>query len=222
MEQNNVPYLPPEIIRMVMKWVWYQMKVDDSPYDHRNWSWRSREYLATLHSAVLVNKVWSAEAIRVLWNTPPVSALAAIKNRDRRQFYARHAQKLQIYSPKFDFDRRTREPLLGMEKRIDEYSTLRDLELPQLKWIDIDIKFCEKAEFNYLRLCMEPCIRPNLKEAKIFVDYSDAGEGVGEEIFHLLQKQCPQIKKIRELDDRFLPEMYAHVNDMLDISERKK
>ena len=68
---------------------------------------------STLWSTLFVNKAWAAEAIRILWRNPPVSALAAIKDRDRRQSYAYHVRKLEVNS-----------------KRVDENSNLHGVEFP--------------------------------------------------------------------------------------------
>ena len=78
MEPTCVPQcqLPTELLRMVMKLIeWFgnfgHGYVDEEPIRARS----------TLRSALLVNKAWAAEAIRILWN----SALATIKDHDRRQ-----------------------------------------------------------------------------------------------------------------------------------------
>ena len=133
---------------------------------------------STLLSAVLVNKAWAAEAIRILWKSTPVIALAAIKDRDRRQFYAFRVRKLEVCH----YESETRATWAA------ECSTLRDLELPLLKFIDID----EEREFSTfdLRLCVECCIRPSLE----VVQYT--GSVLDSHILHLLRTHCPNLNKI--------------------------
>ena len=65
--------LPPEILSIVMEYLRYDA--------------------TALRSALLVNKTWAFEAIRVLWETPRVRDLAAIAE-DRRQFYADQVRDL--------------------------------------------------------------------------------------------------------------------------------
>ncbi|KNG82188.1 hypothetical protein ANOM_009130 [Aspergillus nomiae NRRL 13137] len=64
--------LLPELLRRVMEYL-----CDD---------------LTSLRSAALVNKSWAAEAISVLWQKPPVAALAA-SLAHHRQFYARQSSQ---------------------------------------------------------------------------------------------------------------------------------
>ena len=52
----RVPHIPIEIIRMMMELLGYKLYL----------SWWDKKKLKALRSAALVNKTWSAEAIRVL------------------------------------------------------------------------------------------------------------------------------------------------------------
>lgn len=65
--------LPPELLLLVMKQV-----------DH------GEEFSAaqnSLRNAILVNREWAEAGSYILWNCPPVTALAAVSP-DRRQYYA--------------------------------------------------------------------------------------------------------------------------------------
>ena len=137
---------------------------------------------STLRSALLVNKAWAVEAISILWRIPPVTALAAIKDRDRRQFYACHVRKLDVRHHE-------------CEKWLAEYLTLSDVELPLLKFIDID-EARELSAFD-MHLCLECCIRPSLEVVRF------EGFDLDSEILYLLRIRCPNLKKIVFLVDVF-------------------
>lgn len=133
MERNheNIPHLPLEILRMVIGAI-----VTET----------ARPFKRNLRTAMLVNKTWAAEATRLLWTEVPVDVLLAIKDHDRRQFYACYIQKLSQYC--------TNEDVMA------ECSTLDDVEFPRLK--------CLKVEYynlaNNSTLGVERCIRPSLEE----------------------------------------------------------
>ena len=137
---------------------------------------------STLLSVFLVNKAWAAEAIRILWKNPPVTALAAIKDRDRRQFYACHVQKLEVHHHE-------------CKKWIAECSNLRDVTLPLLKFIGIyaarDVPACD------LHLCVECCMGPSLEIVSYQSFHLDS------KILDLLRTQCPNLKRIAFLVDAF-------------------
>ena len=170
MEQNRVPQcqLPAEILRIVMESIEWFGYVEEEPIRARS----------TLRSALLVNTAWAAEAIRILWKSIPVTALAAINDHDRRQLYARYVRKLEVHEREY-------------QDWMAEYSTLHDVELPLLKFIDID-------DSSYLvgdvRLCVENCMRPSLEEVR-FTDYN-----LDSEMIHLVRKRCPKLKKINAFE----------------------
>ena len=74
----------------------------------------------------------------------------AIKDRSRLQIYAHHVQKLEA-NDYMD------------EKRITEYPTLGDMELPRLK--RIDVPYYEPGDD--VDLCVKCCIRPSLEESAL-------------------------------------------------------
>ena len=189
MEQNRVPqyHLPAELLRMVMERIEYfgyvNREEDTKPIIKPAHLARS-----TLLSVLLVNKAWAAEAGRILWKNPPVTALAAIKDRDRRQFYACRAQKLEVHHHE-------------RKKWISECSTLRDVKLPLLKFIDI-CKARDVPTYD-LHLCIECCVGPSLE----VVDYE--GVNLDSKILDLLRTQCPNLKKIAFLVDVFFTSQLA-------------
>ena len=123
-----------------------------------------------------MNKTWAAEAIRILWKYPPVTALLAIKDSDRRQFYAFHVRKLEVRYRKD-------------ERRLaDQYSTLRDMEFPQLKSLDVVTLY--EVAMDDVRLCVEYFLRPGLEEIYFMISDLDS------KILHLLRRRCPELKKI--------------------------
>ena len=141
-----------------------------------------------------MNKTWAAEAISILWKNPPVTALAAIEDRDRRQFYASHVRKLDYYYK----DKRT----------MAKYSTLREMEFPLLKSIDIRTSKNEPKEI--MRLCVEFCIRPGLEEVCF------EGSGLDSKLLYLLRRQCPNLKKIAFLVDAFYGSSIIDLTEFID------
>ena len=188
-------YLPAELLRMVMERIENFGYVDceeEIPLRIKYFGYVEKDIIpivrprhlarSTLLSAVLVNKAWAAEAIRILWKNTRVTALAAIKDRDRRQFYAFHVRNLEVC-------------YCECIKSPAECSTLRGLELPLLKFIDIH-EVRELSIFD-LRLCVECCIRPSLE----VVQY--VGFVLDSQILHLLQTHCPNLNKIVVMVDVF-------------------
>lgn len=124
----------------------------------------------TLCSALLVNKAWAAEAIRVLWEEPPVAALAAIIEMDQRKSYARHVCEL-------DF---------GGDEDGAEHSNFRNLEFPRLRRITIDYFRPDNGE----KLWLGQYIQRSLE------DFSFYGAEPAEDILHLLGTCCPRLQSV--------------------------
>ncbi|KAB8231636.1 uncharacterized protein BDW43DRAFT_135697 [Aspergillus alliaceus] len=122
---------------------------------------------AALRSALLVNKLWAAEAMTVLWQKPPVEALASSPD-DHRQFYARQVREL-------DF---------GGDKDGKHHSTFRSLEFPRLRRITIDFYRPDDGE----KLWLDQYIQPNLEEF-IFYGAEPAGD-----LLNLLETRCPRLR----------------------------
>ena len=156
---------------------------------------------STLWSVLLVNMTWAAEAIRILWKNPPVDALAAIKDRDRRQFYACHVRKLEVCYCKG-------------ERRMAVYSTLRDMEFPLLKFINIGVLNNETK--NDVRLCFEHCIRPSLEEVHF------EGFDLDSKMLHLLRRQCPKLKKIAFHVEAFYGSGISVLTELIDSCKSLK
>ena len=177
MEPNRGPrcQLPAELLRMVMESIEWAVYADKNLKPTRKKLILAR---STLRSALLVNKAWAAEAIGVLWKNPPVSALTDIEDRDRRQLYAYHVRKLEVGPTSKDDD----ETIMAKS----EYWTLLDMEMPQLKFIDIH------NPTNHLGVCLRAkgCIRPSLEEVHF------GGFDLDPITLHLLGGQCPNLKKI--------------------------
>ena len=148
---------------------------------------------STLRSALLVNKAWAAEAIRVLWKNPPVSALTALKDRDRRQFYACHVRKLEVRSSED-------------EKLMTDYSTLREMEFPLLKFIYIH----NSSNHPSVRLLAQCCIRPSLEEVHF------EGFDLDPTMLYLLRRQCPNLKKIALQVDIFYGPGIRALTELID------
>ena len=131
------------------------------------------EYLrydaTTLRSALLVNKAWAAEAIRVLWEKPPVAALVAI-GEEHRQFYARQVREL----------------IFGGDEDGAEHSNFRNLEFPRLRRITIDYFRPDNGE----KLRLGQYIQPSME------DFSFYGAEPAEDILHLLETRCPRLESI--------------------------
>lgn len=134
---------------------------------------RVMEYLrydaTTLRLALLVNKAWAAEAIRVLWEKPPVAALAAI-GEDHRQFYARQVRELNF----------------GGDEDGAEHLNFRNLEFPRLRRITIDYFRPDNGE----KLWLGQYIQPSME------DFSFYGAEPAEDILHLLETRCPRLRSI--------------------------
>lgn len=141
--------LLPEILSRVMKFLRYDAR--------------------TLRSALLVNNTWAAEAIRVLWENPPVAALAAI-GEDHRQFYARQARELI-----FDGD-----------ESGAKHAIFRNLQFPRLRSIIIDYFRPDNGE----KLWLGQYIQPSME------DFSFYGAEPAEDILHLLETRCPRLRSI--------------------------
>ncbi|KAF7595482.1 hypothetical protein BBP40_005818 [Aspergillus hancockii] len=135
---------------------------------------RVMEYLrddaTNLRSALFVNKAWAAEAIRVLWEKPPVAALAAIGDLDHRQLYARQVREL----------------IFGGDEDGAEHSNFRNLDFPRLRCITIDYFRPDNQE----KLWLGQYIQPSME------DFSFYGAEPAEDILHLLQTRCPRLKSI--------------------------
>lgn len=147
MERNRP--LPPEILSIVIEYLRYDV--------------------TALRSALFVNKTWAVEAIRVLWENPPVTALAAI-GEDHRQFYARQVRELS-----FDGD-----------EDGAKHSTFRNPEFPLLNDITID----NFRPGNGEKLWLGQYIQSSMK------DFSFYGAEPAEDILHLLETRCPRLRSI--------------------------
>lgn len=133
---------------------------------------RVMEYLRydtrTLCSTLLVNKVWASETIRVLWEKPPVAALAAITGEDQRQFYARQVREL-------DF---------GGNEEGAKHSEFRNLEFPRLRRLSVDYFRPDNGKKLWLGQYIQPCLE----------DFKFYGAEPAEDILHLLELQCPRLQ----------------------------
>lgn len=117
------PQLPPEIFRKIVECLY-----DDA---------------VSLRSAMRVNKTWAEHAISILWEKPPVSALAAV-TADCRQRYARHIRELDFQA---DSDGR-------------KHAHFRALDFPRLKRVTIDL-FRPRGRQE---LCVGQYIQPALED----------------------------------------------------------
>ena len=157
---SNIIQLP-DILEIVMDWLRYDT--------------------LTLRTALLVNKVWFAEAIRVLWKKPPVAALSALSSisYDRRQFYADHVRELS-------FD--------GTNEG-SENSKFYDVHFRRLRCIRVKGNcFCHiPRDKENLSLYIGQYLQPNLEEFVL----SDVDTELAEDIFHLLETRCPGLRTLR-------------------------
>lgn len=102
------------------------------------------EYLGrkSLQSAILVSRTWAAEGICVLWQLPPVRALASIESDHRRQFYADHIHKLNFRDA----------------KDCMQHAKFRCLEFPRLRSLEIHTSHPEGGNvetFVVTEACLE-------------------------------------------------------------------
>ncbi|KAE8149865.1 hypothetical protein BDV25DRAFT_140383 [Aspergillus avenaceus] len=128
-----------------------------------------RDDIRTLRSALLVDRLWSAEAIRWLWQKPPVTALASIQV-DRRQLYARHIRELDFAN----------------YNEGDLHSLYRSLNFPRLKTLTIDHLTPPGGEKVYT----EQYVQSALEEIRFY------GEDPAEDLLSLLQSRCPRLRKV--------------------------
>ncbi|KAE8375565.1 hypothetical protein BDV26DRAFT_267709 [Aspergillus bertholletiae] len=134
---------------------------------------RVMEYLsddrAALRSAVLVNKTWAAVAITVLWQKPPVSALAACSD-DHRQLYAHQVRELNFGGPNDG----------------KQHSRFRTLEFPKLRCLTIDYY----APGDGQKLWLGQYIQPSLEELRFY------GPEPAEDLLDLLETRCRRLRSI--------------------------
>lgn len=147
MEGN--PPLPPEILGIVIEYL--------------------RDDVTALRSALLVNKTWAVEATRVLWENPPVTALAAI-GEDRRQFYACHVRELSFSG----------------DEEGAKHPTFRNLEFPQLNNITVGYFRPDNGEMLWLGQYIQSSMK----------NFSFYGTEPAEDILHLLETRCPLLRSI--------------------------
>ena len=101
----------------------------------------------------------------------------AIKDSNRRQFYAPHVRKLEIRYLKDE------------STVVDQYSTLRDMEFPLLKSLHVVSHYNEWPIRDDFHLCVEYCVRPSLEEVHFMISDLDS------KILRLLRRRCPKLKK---------------------------
>ncbi|KAE8142375.1 hypothetical protein BDV38DRAFT_153635 [Aspergillus pseudotamarii] len=134
---------------------------------------RVMEYLSddytTLRSAALVNKSWATEAISVLWQKPPVAALASSQD-NHRQFYARQVRELDFGGPNDG----------------GQHSRFRTLEFPRLRRLTIDYFGPKDGE----KLWLGQYIQPSLEEFRFY------GSEPAEDLLGLLETRCPRLQSI--------------------------
>ncbi|KAE8406250.1 hypothetical protein BDV37DRAFT_270144 [Aspergillus pseudonomiae] len=125
--------------------------------------------LTSLRSAALVNKSWAAEAISVLWQKPPVAALASSLDH-HRQFYARQVRELNF----------------GGQEDGKQHTCFRTLEFPRLKRLTIDLYVPENGE----KLWLGQYIQPSLEEFRFY------GSEPAEDLLNLLETRCPRLQSV--------------------------
>ena len=172
------PQLPLEILRMVMETIGMGLEgkiMFGLMRDTRD----RKQTQTTLRSAMMVNKTWASEAIRVLWKHPTVKALSRIEDRNRRQFYAGYVEKLQLsYCHAF-----TR----VSDERVGAYSKLEKVELPRLKRVSLKYFYGEGEDVG---LGVDSCIVSSLEEVEFQGSYPD------EDLIYLLQDRCSNLRRI--------------------------
>ncbi|OGM41695.1 hypothetical protein ABOM_009882 [Aspergillus bombycis] len=141
--------LLPELLRRVMEYL-----SDDLP---------------SLRSAALVNKSWAAEAISVLWQQPPVEALASSLDH-HRQFYARQVRELNF----------------GGSEDGKQHARFRTLEFPRLKRLTIDSYNPGNGE----KLWLGQYIQPSLEEFRFY------GSEPAEDLLNQLETRCPRLQSV--------------------------
>ena len=132
---------------------------------------------SSLFSALLVNKAWLGQAIKVLWREPPVEALASIRH-TRRQSYANLVEKL--------FIRGRREAARNAK--------FRKLEFPRLWYANIVTGYYHPLMGR--TMCVGQYIQPSLKMIRF------EGAEPAEDVLRLLEKRCPQLELV-DIDHNF-------------------
>ena len=137
---------------------------------------------ATLQTALLVNKAWYAEAIRVLWKKPPIAALSALASSsisyDRRQFYADHVRELSFNAAKGG----------------SAGSNFYDVHFRRLRCIRIKGScFPRHIPIGSEDLHIGQYLQPSVEE----IDITDVDFELCEYIFYLLEIRCPRLRILK-------------------------
>lgn len=128
--------------------------------------------ISSLRSALLVNKTWSAEAVRVLWENPPPDDLAAISDINKRQFHARYIRELEINGSEWL-----------------HHEIFQTLEFPRLRSVLIDATDMDEND-EQEEVWIGQYIQPALEE---FTCYATAPAG-DEDVLQLLETRCPRLR----------------------------
>lgn len=147
--------LPPELLLLVMK--------------HVEKGETCRASRKSLLNAMLVNHEWAEASSYVLWQSPPVSALACV-SADRRQYYA---NKISDLTSEDDEDARY-------------HATYKDLNFPRLK--DLYIQGFDLEEGSKLHLTQY--MQPQLENFDLH------GDSLCGNDLTTLASSCPRLKDI--------------------------
>ncbi|KEQ64786.1 uncharacterized protein M437DRAFT_43776 [Aureobasidium melanogenum CBS 110374] len=147
--------LPPDLLLLVMKQVDYGEKFSAAQNSLRN--------------AILVNREWAEAGTYILWNCPPVTALAAVSP-DRRQHYANKISEMFFEG----------------EDDSKHHATFKDLSFPRLKIVHIPRLKLKKHEQLYLTQYMQAQL----------TEFHFWGGGVCENALMTLASNCPDLEDL--------------------------
>lgn len=133
-----------------------------------------RGHNSSLRSALLVNKTWGAEAVRVLWENPPPRGLAEITDIDRRQFYTRYVRELEMNGDEWV-----------------HHNDFHTLEFPRLRSVLIDATYMGR-DGEQEEVWIGQYIQPALED---FTCYATGPAG-NENVLQLLGTRCPRLASV--------------------------
>ncbi|KAK6006351.1 hypothetical protein QM012_006761 [Aureobasidium pullulans] len=147
--------LPTELLLLIMKHV------------QKGEIWRDSR--KSLLNAMLVNHEWAEASSHILWETPPISALACV-SADRRQHYASKISELSSED----------------DKDVQYHTIYRDLSFPRLKSLYVQRLDLSEGDTLHLTQYMQPQLET----------FDLHGDSLSENDLTTLASNCPRLKDI--------------------------
>jgi hypothetical protein len=127
-----------------------------------------KSHKSALRAAIRVSSTWAKEGTNILWESPPVQALAVIPE-TRRQYYANKIRNLR-----FDGDDG------------ECHAIFRNLNFPGLKRISID----SWEDPNGIEQWFRQYLQPSLKSLEFY------GDDVGDTVLTTIEMSCPSLRHL--------------------------